>query len=216
MTSFLWDNDVLFKITDLDLWTDLESYIKINKSNHFHLPSCIHLARKKAFPSDLTKVAKLETILKKMSIVKPTENIELLSLLSNQNGIDAGEALLYAKLNDLAPSILYTGDKRSLLALQALSDQGMNLKFLEHRVILWEYILELIIERLSIESIQEKFSSQTWREETAFKVIFSKHNLTNKESLLESIQSYTREAETKYGRFLVLKKDIITLLGNAN
>jgi|JI9StandDraft_1071089.scaffolds.fasta_scaffold168746_2 hypothetical protein len=210
MISFLWDNDVLFKITDLNLWTELESILTIDKSNHFYLNTCIHVARKKAFPSDQTKVVKLESILKKMSIVKAAKNIELLSLLSDQVGIDAGEALLYTKLYDIDPSFLYTGDKRSLLALQALSDKKIDLTFLNHRVILWEYILELIIQRLSIESIQEKFSNQTWTD-NAFKVIFSKHNLTNKESLLESIQSYIREAETKYGRFLVSKAQILGL-----
>ncbi len=208
MTSFLWDNDVLFKITFLDLWNELESFITINKSNHFHLATCIYLARKKAFLAEPTKVIKLESILKKMSIVEPAQNIELLSLLSCQVGIDEGEALLYTKLYDIDPSILYTGDKRALVALQALSDNKIDLAFLDHRVILWEYILEFIIERLSIESIQEKFSNQTWTD-NAFKAIFSKHNLANRDALLETIQSYIREAETKYGRFLVLKKDII-------
>jgi hypothetical protein len=190
----LWDNDVLFKCTKLDLWKEIQKLILFQNYDHYYLQSAKYIYKKKvskevheSFQSNLKHM-------KEVSKLKDPLDAEIFSQIS---GIDPGEAFLFGKMKE-DHYLLFTGDKRALKELVLIES---SVSYLKGRILLWENFIYELINHLSGDEIQKQYGDKNY-EDNFFKVVFSKENLKDKEKVLESIQNYIQDAEKQFGQFL--------------
>ena len=195
--SFLWDNDVLYKCTILNLWEDFFLQKLTKEHKHFYLESCRFIF-KKSLNETGENIQRLDDQLSKMKIVEKLVDEEEIELFSNQVGIDPGEAFFFAKMKE-GDFLLMTGDKKSL---EALKEMNINKQTLYNKIILWEDLLYETLQRMSEEKIIERFKNLSFKD-IFLRVVFSMENLKSKERILDAINHYRRDSRKSFGEFLV-------------
>jgi hypothetical protein len=204
LANFLWDNDIIFKSIDWGLYEFFLEFLSNSSENNYHLAQCKYVGRKKfaKYSDSSNKIKQLETLLNKMEILPEFEEGNIVQFFkTNQLNVDTGEALLIQALQNQDGWML-TGDKKAIRAIEKIPTNDLDLSFLHGRVIIWEDLLMYIIQKYDWKKIQECVKSAS-NSDSMFRVVFTKNNLKNKESVIQAIQSYQKENQKEFKKFLL-------------
>lgn len=158
----LVDNDILFKFAALDLLDSFPGILDVG-------PSSIHVLD--SIPYYLLKNPRVEENFGEAAVDRTLAFAEDLPKLGeedvpdtpfdrllDQEGIDVGEAILFAAATQFNPVRVVTGDKNSLRALHN-SDCGEVIDEMSHCVICFERLILQSIEVLSYALVCERVAS---------------------------------------------------------
>src|SRR5262245_31868063 len=119
----LSDNDIIYKLAACDLLIDAWTALGLTVGNVCVLPTAKHKfglttkpdkAEKRYGTDIVVRIGKFLSNAREIDFGVPATDLQL---LANVDGIDAGEAVLYAAAAQSEACRLATGDKRSLRAL---------------------------------------------------------------------------------------------------
>lgn len=193
----LIDNDVILKLAKWDLLNELVEIFGGKIGNIYHLPTCKWaLCSSKTPGKALKRCGDQETIDRILNfcnaskaIPEPKES-KWLEILNKIQGVDIGEVLIFSFGVETINSLLYIGDKRSIIALSQ-SDYSYKeevVLLLESRIKCLEQVLAEMICRYGFTPIRSKVMS-CQSSDMAIKIAFG------------SIQSETRLTEVWNGLY---------------
>ncbi len=158
----LADNDVLLKLAQCDLFEEFltafqvtAAEVAITRRTRFSIKVPRH--RKKLGQENF---GRLEAFLEKISDVHDEPTPSAIAFLTDQIGIDAGEAVLFAICTQRENCIIATGDKQCLLGLReaATTDQDCEAicQTLSGKIFCFEQIIHRILGHFGFETVREK------------------------------------------------------------
>ena len=159
---FLSDNDIIQKLAACDLLTDAWEAFGIAINDVYVLPSAKHkfgLTKKhdwaeKRYGIDvLSRMSSFFSQVNEIDFELPAADLEM---LANVEGIDAGEAVLFAAAAHLQDCWLATGDKRSLWFLASEAVCRSIAERLGGRVVCWEQIVLRAVQHFGFEEVEQR------------------------------------------------------------
>jgi hypothetical protein len=159
---FLSDNDIIHKLAACDLLTDAWAALGLNLCDVYVLPTAKHKfgltktsdnAEKRYGIDILTRIRSFLSEAREIDFEVPAADLQLLAKV---DGIDAGEAVLYAAAVQSQDYRLATGDKRSLRALASEVICRPIAERLSGRVVCLEQIVRESIQHCGFEHVKLK------------------------------------------------------------
>jgi hypothetical protein len=120
----------------------------------------------------------------------PQANTALLAQFQDIAGIDAGEAVMLARLIEDPHSLFLTGDKR---ALRAIAVMGHKVRApIAERVVPIECIIKCVLDRFGIDELRARVC--TWKDiDKAVAIVMGSHCDQSEASVREGLASYLGE-----------------------
>ncbi len=159
--SVLLDNDVLLKIAIYDLWEPSLEVLGIAPRDVRILPAARFVFRlNKPGKTDALYGEgvrkRLQAIVEAAGKVEAPADLTHLAILSAVQGIDAGEAVLFATAATEPASLLLTGDKASLMALVAAPSCAEIVRLLARRAMCWDQLLLRLLDHLTFDPLRDR------------------------------------------------------------
>lgn len=208
MRSAYIDNDILHKLAAYGLLQDLLDICPLGGEVFFMLGAARYIVAKKLQKRPPVRGAEatlteLESALARISVIEPSDaEIRLAAefeyAAQHQNvDLDPGESLLCAALLQRGGDYIFTGDKRAVLALQALLDGNAVPGEVRNRVACLEQLFLLMLEAKEHVAIR----SAVCQEQTVDRALSNCFSCCSKfasvESWREGLASYIGDLLTK-------------------
>lgn len=201
----LLDNDAMLKLSQyglLDsalavLGTDVEAVRVLNTARYSLLPTNNRLKRCK----DEAAANRLEAFLEKATPIN-TDNLDAdtLDALTSFQGIDPGEAVLFAAASSDTNALLVTGDKRAIAALSSNYGLSQITSKLEGRIYSLEAIVALLVKKDF--ELTQHFVRQQPQVDKALTNIFGVSSAASFISVEEGLRSYIQHMRNSTGLLL--------------
>ena len=158
----LSDNDIIYKLAACDLLDEALVVLGVTHTDVFMLPTAKYKfgvtrnparAEARYGPDVVARIQDFLASVRELDAVGPSEELQLLSEI---DGIDAGEAVLFASTAGLDNYLLATGDKNSLRAIAATATCQLIARRLIGHVVCLEQIVMKIIEHSGFEHVKDK------------------------------------------------------------
>lgn len=158
----LTDNDIILKLAWCDLFSEFLAVFEVSPGDVRILNTARHVLtsariRKRVNDEGHSRLIAFLSIASDIDVEPDAEDV---AALTEQPKIDLGEAVLFSICPMLTDTILVTGDKRSLRALQdASSTEAACARLCERlagRVFCFEQIIERILTRFGFEAIRDR------------------------------------------------------------
>lgn len=200
MPEGLIDNDVLHKATVYGLLSLLLESIPLDINSYSMLGAAKYIIRKKLQKKPPTRgkdvaIADFESAIERISVVEPTEQeicfaaaLELKAQQSNMS-LDTGESILCAILSVRTLGYLFTGDKRAIVAMQALSGVEAELA-VNNSVICLEQLFYWLIHREDINAIRSAVCQESEIDKALTNCFSCRSTSISAESCTEGLNSY--------------------------
>ncbi|MEG5057407.1 hypothetical protein QUB60_17870 [Microcoleus sp. A2-C5] len=189
------DNDIILKLAACNLFDEALTSFDLTKADVRVLPTAIF-----KFKKNSTKLAKIYTevgIQRGIEIVSNCVSIEQalhsaeFGALNDLEGIDAGEALLFATTKTVNDFYILTGDKKCLRALASSNLTEIKQRH-SRRVFCFEQVILRVIKTCGFEEVREKIVPV--REcDTALKAAFGSGPKSTAENTIFILQKYVEE-----------------------
>lgn len=158
----LADNDLVLKLAQCDLFDYFASMLP-SEGCPIYLTEAAPYQLVKNRVKALERCGNQETLSRLDGFLKTTQtlpairDLHVLSSLSDISGIDAGEQLLFAAMCEHDDALLFTGDKRSLVALTDCRSELPDVyASMQSRVVTFESILLLALRDLGFPVLKQK------------------------------------------------------------
>ncbi|XZN94361.1 MAG: hypothetical protein ACM65K_15815 [Microcoleus sp.] len=188
------DNDIILKLAACNLFEEALTSFNLTKADVRVLPSASFKFRK---DNRLAKIYTMVGVERAIEIVKSCVSIEQspnaaeIEALTAIEGIDAGEAVLFATTDTANKFYILTGDKRCLKALASSSLKDIKYR-ISGRVLCFEQIILRLIETCGFAEVKAKVVPV--REcDTALKVAFGSGEQSTVENTIFTLQKYIEE-----------------------
>lgn len=135
---------------------------------------------------------------------RPSESDDLLQRLATVEGIDDGEAQLFARMTEHAGHYLVTGDKRSIIRLAESKDLYSIYQSLCGRVVCLEIVLKRLIEDRGVRYVATAVTPLRSYNKT-LSAVFSRGEETPVADCLSGLSSYIADLEEKVGPKFLLR-----------
>lgn len=202
------DNDILHKLSAYGLLQDLLSIRPLGGNDFFMLGAARYIVAKKLQKKPPLRgaevsLAEFESALAQISAIEPTnEEVRLaadLEYAAQQLNVDfdPGESLLCAALLLRRGEYIFTGDKRAVLALQALLDADAVPAEVRNRVACLEQLFLLLLECKEHAEIRSAVCREQLVDRALANCFSCCATTTSVESWREGLASYIRDLLTK-------------------
>jgi hypothetical protein len=203
----LLDNDVLLKIAIYDLWEPSFEVLGITPRDVRILPAARFVFRlNKPGKTDALYgegVGKrLQAIVAAAGKVEAPPNLTHLAILSAVQGIDAGEALLFAAAAAEPTALVLTGDKASLTALMGAASCAEIVKLLARRVMCWDQLLLRLLNHLNFDPLRDRLLPSLDRDGLV-KLLFASRLLAQEKEVRAGLGSYILDIREQSGVLLM-------------
>jgi hypothetical protein len=194
----LSDNDVIHKLAACDLAAEALAALGLGFGDVRVLPTAKHKfgltknqakAEQRYGPEVLARIRDLLGRVSEIDVVPPVHELEV---LVETEGIDTGEAILFASAACLGGAMLATGDKRSLRALASSAACRGIAGRIAGRVICLEQIIYKVIGHLGFPRAKEKIVPARGCD-TALRAAFGSGEAATEENVLAGLESYIAE-----------------------
>ena len=211
----LIDNDVILKLAKWDLLNELVEIFGGEIGDIYHLPTCKYVLCPQDNPSKAMKrcgdQATIDRIIDFCSSTKPISqpvDAKWLELLNKIQGIDVGEVLIFAIGAEIDDSLLYIGDKRSIIALMQAVEVSEIVALLERKIKCLEQVLAEMICIYGVTCVRNKVKS-CLPADTAMRLIFSPSGTPSMEmDIWCGLNSYYNDLKKFTGNLLAHFPDI--------
>ena len=194
MVAGLLDNDFLFKFVACDLIEPALELLGLTRANIRVLESLPFVARKsKSVKKNYNEDTLARSIAYAEGIAKVMPNLEseAYKRLSQIEGIDQGEATLFARALDEGGVILATGDKRALKALATAPNIDDLHTRLKSRIVCIEQVMGALAER-DFEHVR-RCVVPVYDCDKVLRSAFGSGLKSTKEAVLEALAHYHRQ-----------------------
>lgn len=159
----LVDSDIIYKLAVCNLLDDTLAALDLARTNAYVLPTAKYkfgVARRRPSTGEqrygaevFTRIRDFLGSVRELNVAGPSEEIRLLASI---DGIDAGEAVLFAATAEFNQYLLATGDKTSLRAL-AMSPVCLPIaQRIRGHVICLEQIIKRLIQHFGFPYVRDK------------------------------------------------------------
>lgn len=202
----LLDNDAMLKLSQYGLLEsaltvlgiDVQSIRVLNTARYSLLPTNNRLKRCK----DEVTANRLEAFLGQAIPINADDlDVDTLDALTSFQGIDPGEAVLFAAASSDTDTLLVTGDKRAIAALSGNDGLSQIASKLEGRIYSLEAIITLLVKK-DFASTQH-FVRQQPQVDKALTNIFGVSSAATFVSVEEGLRSYIQHIRNNTGLLLV-------------
>jgi hypothetical protein len=196
----LSDNDIIHKLAACDLVAEAFAALGVGYGDVRVLPTAKHkfgVTKSSAWgerrygPEVFARIRDLLGRVSEIDFVPPVDELQV---LIDTEGIDTGEALLFATAAALGSSMLATGDKRSLRALAGSASCRGIADRIAGRVVCFEQIMCKIIGHLGFPKVKEKIVPARICD-MALRAAFGSGEDATEENVLAALQSYVAELQ---------------------
>jgi len=205
----LCDNDIIYKLASCDLLDDTLKALNLTRHDVYVLPTAKYKfgitkrkisKRKQLYPPDVvTRLREFFTNVQELEVPGAAEDLQILSGI---DGIDSGEAILFAASSRYERYLLATGDKNSLRALATTAVcRPIALKIRGH-VICFEEIICRVIRHFGFSYVKEKVLSSIGCD-NALCVAFGSGRDSVEANVLAALTSYVDELRSLPVDFVV-------------
>lgn len=208
----LADNDIILKLAQCDLIGDLADILGEPVDEIFATPTAPYQLLPKKADKALEKcgceatVQRIKNFLNAASEIPAIQDDLLLQALVSINGIDDGEALLFAAATELPTPMLITGDRRALCALLANHDRLLTVSAaLQGKVVTFESAILLALRKLGFAIVKQKLLSSP-KPDAMLRLVLKSD--MRESDLVECLTSYSKEVEPllAFRQFLFLRQ----------
>ncbi len=194
----LVDNDALLKIARYGLLSEFDRVLR--KHGYKPPPRCVPLAKHslgitgalntKKYPTEGVRSDVRSFVLKCVPL-KPSDcDPQVLKILSSVTNIDDGEAVLLAYAHAVPEALVFTGDKRCMIALANESRCASIVEVLRGRIVHFECALEAISNLIGWNHVRSKICADKDADGRLYEAVASNHHdSTARASLGSRIQS---------------------------
>jgi hypothetical protein len=195
----LADNDIIHKLAACDLLDDVLAALSLTRIDVYVLPTAKYkfriTPRRAAHGERLYGAevfARIRDFLPSVREINVPGLSEELQLLASVDGIDPGEAVLFAATAQFDQYLLATGDKNSFRALASTSVCRPIAQRLCGHVICFEQIVKRVIQHCGFSYVQDKVIPARACD-TALRVAFALGSDATEASVLSILDSYINE-----------------------
>jgi hypothetical protein len=153
------DNDVLKKLACCDLYKEFSEAFEVSFREIYILNTAKHVLRSKRIRKQLDEGSfqRLSVFLDAVQVITAAPDPDEQVALTEEQGIDAGEAVLFSVTHPIKNALLATGDKRSLGSLAKSVDKVCRrlCKKLAGKVVCFEQILLKILDGEGFDSVRD-------------------------------------------------------------
>jgi len=190
------DNDIILKLSSTGLLDKIEKIFSSSPSSIYVLPTAkpyISKNKKVLLKYGAVTVKEALDTISNYSVI-PDSYIDQNKFikLSQVEGIDSGEQVLYSLTPKSNIFFILTGDKISITALS--NSLGINdiHKFLNNKILCLEQLLILLIKSKGFKVINEKITNANFCEDKILKICFNQIN-SNEKMILSCLNSYIKD-----------------------
>lgn len=158
----LADNDILLKLASCNLLDEALLVLNVTYRDIRVLKTLKYELRKNKKLSaryGTESIQRALDFIQQVSTIDSAINSDEQSLLSDVQGIDDGEIILFAATKDIPQFLIATGDKKALVALSASETCNFIVRRLSNRVICLEQLVLRIIFQFGFEAVLHKLSA---------------------------------------------------------
>jgi hypothetical protein len=195
----LADNDIILKLAQCDLLTDLPDLLREDADQIFITPTARYQLLPKKTAKAIEKcgnevtVKRIRDFLDKAMEIPPIQDDSLLKTLASIDKIDGGESILFAAAVQVPNPILATGDRNALRALLAHQEQLPTvIVALRERVVTFESVILLALYKRGFAIIKQKLLNSPKPDKMLSLVLKSD---MRESDLIDCLRSYSREIE---------------------
>jgi hypothetical protein len=194
----LSDNDVIYKLAACDLLEDAWGAIGLSPADVHVLPTAAYRfgiakkSKKAEARFGAQVLARIEEFLAKVRTIDLEPPAEELSVLAGVDGIDSGEALLFAIGARDQSSRVLTGDKRSLRTLATEDSCRAIAKTLAGRILCVEQIVQVMIRHVGFEEVRNRVLPGVSCD-TVLRAVFGSGQDAREAEVLAGLNSYLAE-----------------------
>jgi hypothetical protein len=200
------DSDIFILLSAAGLLSRVAELLGVKSENVRRLDALpFQLEKGKAFKKNYSDVVR-DAAKKQCDLVSPLtdrpKDDETLQRLTDTDGIDPGEALLFALASEESHYYLASGDKRAMVALATAGDLADIRAAVSGRIVCLEETLRMLVVAEGVAPIAAAFASVREANQ-ALRVIFSEAAATNQDECLRYIASYFNDLVSKVGSGLL-------------
>jgi len=195
----LSDNDIIHKLAACDLLDDVLAALSLARTDVYVLPTAkyrFRIAQRNVAQAEqrygAEVLARIRDFLASVREINFPGLPEELQLLAAVDGIDAGEAVLFAATSQFSQYLLATGDKSSLRALASTPTCRSIAQRICGHVICLEQIVKQMIQHCGFSYVKEKVIPARACD-TALRVAFGSGSDATEASVLATLDSYINE-----------------------
>lgn len=191
------DNDILHKLAAFDLWGEARVVLSVSPKEVLLLPTAPFVLGLKDPAKAMTRhgtavASRLQAMVAASGTVEEFPAVEDQVALAGVLGIDQGEAILIALASRSPPSLLLTGDKRSLRALATEPTCAAIVARLTGRVVVLEQVVRAIVTSFPFEIIRGKVVPAV-AVDTAIRAAWGSGALAKRADVLAGLDAYIRD-----------------------
>lgn len=221
--SVLMDNDVVLKTCCYGVVDEVLDCL-IGRTRTVHVLGAIQyvlsnaIAKKKNILDKKTAAERLAKILGMVEHLEPDEDELLLAVefetaaQSRDLELDAGESQLLAVLIRRSATLLLTGDKRAIKAIEPVVDASGHIQFTEQRVACLEQVVLALVNRHGAELVHQRVCMEAAVDKTLSICFACTSGRCNPESILEGLSSYINSLRCDAPRTLVASNDLSSVI----
>lgn len=207
----LSDNDFIRKLAACDLLEEMLAALEITRDQVFILPTARYVLLKPFKNPEQAKIRlgeavyeRLKSFLESVTALNVAPSPEEQQMLDDVVGIDAGEAVLYSSTAHFADFLVATSDKTSLRALAAHSACDAISQRLNGRVLCFEQMILLIMDRIGFEALRAKVVPALHCD-TSLRAVFGSGLSADETNVRTALASYIEHLRGETGGVLVVE-----------
>jgi hypothetical protein len=196
--SLLSDNDIIYKLAACDLLDEALAVLGMTHTDVYVLPTARYKfgitrnparAEARYGPGVVARIRDFLVSVRELDVVGPPEELQL---LAEVDGVDAGEAVLFAATMRFDHYLLATGDKNSLRAVASIpACQSIALRLCGH-VICLEQIVTRVIQHFGFAYVKDKIVPARACD-TALRAAFGSGDAATESNVLATLDGYINE-----------------------
>jgi hypothetical protein len=203
--GFLFDSDALSLLAAAGLLPHTLAVLGASETQVYRLESLSHMLRRGRIGKTWTPDTRTEALreVQRIQVWRHQPDAELLNRIIAADGVDDGEALLYASLVEHPTYLLVSGDKRSMRALCEAPDLRDIRAAISGRVICLETLLLALIDGHGPVAIGRSFEPVLTH--VTLRVVFTATNMVKEGACQSAVISYFRELKGHVGEGFLLE-----------
>ena len=202
MSRLFLDNDAIHKLSIVYLLDEAIETLAGNEAETFVLSTFKFRWKKKskALPADVLVL--VTALLSRSKELTATPKPELLEQMANVDGIDEGEAILFALAADDDLALVTTGDKRSIRALAQTAECAGLVAALAGRVVILEQVLLRLIEAKGFPFVHDRVLRCQDLSDTALRSAFGSREQATEQGVVDALNYYIEDLRKVAGSLL--------------
>ncbi|MBY6096164.1 hypothetical protein [Ferrimonas balearica] len=209
--SLLLDNDVVYKLTQMDLLDEAIDALGVQHDSVYVLNTLRFHAPRRRMKKRLGEegVAKVLAFADRVKECEVAASPELLLASEGVDGLDPGELqLLQAMLDSKQKDLMLTGDKNFLTALANTPQLEGVVARLTEQFISFEQIVSALIDRLGFETVRDAVANAAEQSgdgqfDTAIRACFGGLRFAVEANTKDALNAYTRDLRDRTAGLLI-------------